>query len=146
MAPHQPLTAHETNVSFGALLGVSALMLTLVLLDMPSSSQSTANVLQALTSTPSVQLEDSLLPEPRAVAWGGYISRILVGGEGLELVGSDAPGGVFQAYGVSQLPILEGQVLIRGVWRGYTCAYGGYKGRCVPDVEIESIEPLPADY
>ena len=146
MSIRKSLVAHETNVAFGSLLGVAVLMLVLVTMKIPSSNRSTANILQAVSPSVTVLPEDSLLPEPRRIEWAGYIRRIFVGGEGLEIAGSDAPGGVFQAYASGQLPVFDSQVLIRGIWRGYTCAYGGDNGRCVPEVDIESIAPRPIEF
>ena len=147
MSIRKSLAAHETNIAFGSLLGVAVLMLVLVIIDNPSLNQpATANILQAMSPSTTVLPEDSLLPEPRPIEWGGYVRRIFVGGDGLEIVGSDAPGGVFQAYASGQLPVFDSPVLIRGIWRGYTCAYGGNNGRCVPEVDIESIEPRPIEF
>lgn len=146
MPTRKSLADYETNVSFAAFLGVAFLMLGLVVIDARPTDTSTANILQAVSPRVSIEPGDDILLEPRTVEWGGYIRRVFVGGEGLELAGSDAPGGIFQAYSTGRLPILEGQVLIRGIWRGYTCAYGGNNGWCVPEVDIESIAPLPKDY
>jgi hypothetical protein len=105
----------------------------------------TANQLQALQTMPTVA-EDTF-SEPQEIVWEGRVARIFVGGEGLEIFGPSIPGGAFQAYmpqgEVS--PVTEGSVKVRGLWKGYTCAYGGHDGACVPEVDIISVEALPIE-
>src|SRR5574343_300351 len=124
----------ESKISTTALLAVSLMVLGLAVWGIPSTGSRTASSLKAIVSESGLPTETSFAP--RQIEWEGYVRRILVGGEGLEIAGSDAPGGVFQVYASGQIPITEGSVLIKGLWRGYTCAYGGHNGRCVPDVEL----------
>lgn len=95
----------------------------------------TAAGLDALSPTASVSL-------PQPIEWSGHISRIFVSGEGLEIISSASPGGVFQAYMPRDQtsPVTEGSARIKGLWTGFTCAYGGDHGRCVPEVDIEEIK------
>lgn len=94
----------------------------------------TATGLDALSVSASVSL-------PQSVIWSGHISRIFVSGEGLEIISSASSEGVFQAYmPMGQVaPITDGEVIVQGIWNGFTCAYGGHQGRCVPEVDIQSI-------
>lgn len=107
----------------------------------------TASEYDALDTAPqpSLPVADETFSDPRPVQWDGYVSRVLVGGEGLEIVSHNAPGGIFQAYmPVGQVaPVTQGPVYVEGVWRGYTCAYGGRGGGCVPEVDIQSIQAAP---
>ncbi len=104
-----------------------------------------ASQLQALQTLPTVAEET--FAEPRDMTWEGHIERMFVGGEGLEIVGPEIPGGVFQAYmpDGELSPVTEGSVRVHGLWRGYTCAYGGRGGSCVPEVDIITIDVLPIE-
>ena len=134
------------KLSTTALIVVAMLVIGLSLHSLSSVKQRTASTLNALDAA------DSITPLPtegefaaaQQIDWEGYIRRSLAGGEGLEVVSQDAPGGTFQAY-VSDgaASVSEGPVRVRGFWHGYTCAYGGNDGRCVPDVTISDIERLP---
>ena len=134
----------QSRVSTLSMGGVLVLVAGLFLWQGNTGDSRTANQLQAL-QTP-VATEETF-SEPREIVWEGRIERIFVGGEGLEIVGPSIPGGAFQAYMPKGEPssITEGPVRVQGLWRGYTCAYGGRGGVCVPEVDIVSIEELPIE-
>ena len=130
------------------MLAVLSMVAGLILWEAPLSTPRTANDLQAFTNTetsPTPARSEAVLPEPVAISWEGYIRRVFVSGGALEIISLEVPGGAFQAY----MPhgqvasVLEGSVAIEGIWRGWTCAYGGYEGHCVPDVDVQSIHQLP---
>jgi hypothetical protein len=111
----------------------------------PSAAPQTASQADALTATPDTE---ETFTDPRPVQWDGYVRRVLAGGEGLEIVSQNAKGGVFQAYmPAGQIaPVTSGPVHVQGLWRGYTCAYGGNAsgdGGCVPEVDIQTIQSAP---
>jgi hypothetical protein len=117
-----------------SLIVLAGLIGVVVLYEKTPPTPQTATGLDALSRTASVSL-------PQFVTWSGYISRVFVSGEGLEIVSSASSEGVFQAYmPIGQIsPITDGEVVIQGVWNGFTCAYGGHQGRCIPEVDIQSI-------
>lgn len=121
-----------------SLLVLTGLIGVVVLYERPVSAPSTATIDDAFSPTASVSL-------PIPVVWSGSISRVFVSGEGLEIVSSASPEGIFQAYmPIGQVaPITTGTVRIQGIWSGFTCAYGGYRGRCVPEVDITEIKSAP---
>ena len=102
--------------------------------------------LQALIS-PSISIlpTETEFPLPTPIEWEGYIDRMFVSGAGVEVVSRAAPGEAFQAYMTDgQIsPVTSGPVAVQGLWRGWTCAYGGYGGHCVPEVDIQSISQRP---
>jgi hypothetical protein len=141
----------ESKLSSLALIIVAVLVVGLALWDGPLSGTRTANQLEAFvgaSSSPApFPVQDTLFTEPQLIEWDGYIRRIFISGEGLEIVSPAAPGGVFQAFMASGeiSPVTEGAVSIQGLWRGWTCAYGGVQKHCVPDVQIRSIHVRPVE-
>lgn len=112
-----------------------------------SSHSRTADILQAVATDSPLPTTESTFNQPRPIQWDGYISRVFAAGEGVEIISPAAPGGVFQAYMVQgQLaPLTSGPVLVHGMWVGYTCAYEGHDGKCVPEVTIQKIESQPIE-
>jgi hypothetical protein len=134
----------QARLSSVALLVVAILVIGLSVSGASWTKSRTAAIVDAVTALPSPEPTEGVLASPQPVDWSGYVRRSFVGGQGLEIVGQDAPGGVFQAYmpdGVA--PVASGSVRVRGLWEGYTCAYGGNNGRCVPEVLIQGMERLP---
>jgi hypothetical protein len=121
-------------------LGVGALIWSAV----PRSLQKASQGSLVATTTPGpAEPQGTVFPEPVAVRWGGNVQRFLAGGRGAEMKSIEAPGGYFFAYDDVGLPatLSEGPVLITGSWLGISCEYG----RCAPEVNVESIEPLPIE-
>lgn len=118
-----------------SLLVLTGLIGAVVLYDRAPAAPKTANSLDIISPTSSESF-------PRPVVWTGYVSRVFVSGEGLEIVSSASPEGVFQAYmPIGQVsPVTTGTVRVQGIWSGFTCAYGGHQGRCVPEVDIQEIK------
>jgi hypothetical protein len=138
----------ETKFSSIAVIGVAIFVVGLALWQMPPSEYRSATGLDALirpSPTQSPSPTEGEFSVARDVSWEGHVRRVFLGGGALEVVSRDAPGGVFQAYmpddGIAS--VSEGPVRISGSWRGYTCAYGGDNGRCVPDVTINHLQQLP---
>lgn len=128
----------RVNLSSVALITVAVLVVGLALWDGPIAGSRTASQINAFD-----EMQDRVFSQPIPVVWSGTIQRVLVSGEGLEIINAAAPGGVFQAsMGPGEIsPLLQGVVDIQGFWQGWTCAYGGAHGHCVPDVQIQSIRP-----
>jgi type VI protein secretion system component VasA len=85
----------------------------------------------------------TVFPEPLAVEWEGYVTRTLVGGQGIEVRSRQVPGGYFFAYSEEGFPasISEAPLKVLGRWLGISCEYG----RCAPEVQVDSWAPLPIE-
>lgn len=137
---------HHARLSSLSMMAVLGMVIGLFAWHGHATAPQTASELDALVSpTVSAMPQEAEFPEPTPIIWEGYISRSFVGGEAIEVVSRTAPGGVFQAYmPVGQVsPVTDGPVRVQGLWRGWTCAYGGHDGNCVPEVDITSVEKRP---
>lgn len=131
------LTARVSLMAFIALVGMVGFFAW-----HQHSAPITAAIIDTNTIDPTLlPVADETFVTPRAITWQGQITRIFVSGSGLEIASLTVPGGVFQAYmpGQEISPITSGSVTVTGFWYGYTCAYGGHAGGCVPDVQIQTI-------
>lgn len=85
----------------------------------------------------------TVFAQPSAVAWEGVVTRTLAGGRGIEVKSPQTQAGYFVAYDDEGIPAsaAEGLVRVSGRWTGISCEYG----RCMPEVDIGSVEPLRAE-
>lgn len=89
--------------------------------------------------------EEVTFETPKKISWSGTITSITGGGTGyaiqfIEPEGSDSD--FLAIWPNDSTLILSGRVVVNGYWTGTTCAYRYtlFSGRCVPEIEIETIE------
>lgn len=89
--------------------------------------------------------DEVVFETPRKISWPGTIISITGGGTGyaIQLIEPENSDSDFMAVWPNNSSlILSGRVMVNGYWTGTTCAYRYtlFSGRCVPEVEIETIE------
>ncbi len=96
-----------------------------------------------IDTVPSATPEATVFPQPVSIVWAGYVTRTLVGGEGIEVRSTQAPGGYFFAYHNDVFPasVSAAPLEVLGQWLGISCEYG----RCAPEVQVSEWHPLPIE-
>jgi len=107
-----------------------------------SGAPQTATISDAVRDTLALPTA-TVFAQPSEVAWEGVVTRTLAGGRGIEVRSAQTQAGYFVAYADDGIPASasEGLVLVSGVWTGVSCEYG----RCMPEVDIRSVESLRAE-
>lgn len=121
--------------------GLAVLLVGAYFLAQPDAPR-TANVSDAARDA-SASPTATVFAQPVTIAWEGVVTRALAGGRGIEVRSPQAEAGYFVAYADDGIPASasEGPVRVVGSWTGVSCEYG----RCMPEVDVASVEPLPVE-
>lgn len=103
--------------------------------EIPAQNIQQANVLSPIVS------QEEVFDVPVPANWQGTVIGVLEGGRAYAIERSNKDR--FYAFFVEDPNVLlEGNVRIRGLWLGKTCAYRNtvFDGECVPEVRISSFD------
>ncbi len=136
------------NIILGSLIIIIALyggiyILDLIgVLDIPSGQYSASAV--PVTEADKITREEAFA-NPVEINWEGEVFGVLQSGNGYAVrsISKKAEYREFQAYWPDdKMELLEGNVKIKGLWEGISCAYQNtvFSGTCVPIVTIKNIE------